>query len=94
MLRAEGCLPSKCHCFHISGSFHGLGLVAVLDVRVRGTVRMFISAQGTDFNVNFPNPMLWTSLGESPFGLEFCTITKWFPIASFKSLKTEKPSEA
>lgn len=47
--------PKHCHCFHVSGAFSGSGLVAVLDVRVRGTLCMFISASGIDFIVNFPN---------------------------------------
>lgn len=36
--------------------FSGLGLVAVPDVRVRGTACRFVSASGTDFRVNFPIP--------------------------------------
>lgn len=51
----------------------GLGLVAVANVRVRGTVCRFASAPGTDFRVNFPNHELWRSLEKPPLVLEFYT---------------------
>lgn len=63
----EGCFPSKCLFFS------GLGLVAVANVRVRGTVCRFASAPGTDFRVNFPNHELWRSLEKPPLVLEFYT---------------------
>lgn len=70
----------------------GLGLVAVANVRVRGTVCRFASAPGTDFRVNFPNHELWRSLEKPPLVLEFYTTANWFPVAFLKRLQTKRPA--